>query len=90
VAQSSAVERNTLALVQFLTPMKVREFDGKAAYFYGNIRASLQAQGLAVGPYDMLIAAQALSCGLTLVTNNIREFKRIENLSLESWYEIDG
>jgi tRNA(fMet)-specific endonuclease VapC len=88
VAKSSVIEQNTVALAQFLAPMKVREFDEKAASFYGSIRANLQAQGLVIGPYDMLIAAQALSYGLTLVTNNIKEFKRIKGLSLESWHEI--
>jgi tRNA(fMet)-specific endonuclease VapC len=88
VAKSSAIEQNTMALTQFLAPMKVWGLDERAACLYGGIRADLQARGLVIGPYDMLIAAQALSCGLTLVTNNIREFKRIKGLSLESWHEL--
>jgi len=52
---------------------------------YGKIRASLEKKGTPIGPMDMLIAACAKSRDLTLVSNNIKEFSRIENLSLENW-----
>jgi tRNA(fMet)-specific endonuclease VapC len=53
----------------------------KAAF----IRAELEKQGTPIGPYDMLIAGQALAAGLILVTNNVREFQRVKGLSLQSW-----
>jgi tRNA(fMet)-specific endonuclease VapC len=51
------------------------------------IRSDLESKGLVIGPMDMLIAAHAMSLGVTLVTNNIREFSRIPKLSLENWAE---
>jgi tRNA(fMet)-specific endonuclease VapC len=49
------------------------------------IRASLEKKGTIIGPYDLQIASQAISRYLTLVTNNMKEFERIENLKLENW-----
>jgi len=51
------------------------------------IRAQLEKKGLRIGPYDLLIAGLARSRGMTLVTNNIREFERIAELHLENWVE---
>ncbi|WP_343122265.1 PIN domain-containing protein [Synechocystis sp. PCC 6803] len=59
----------------------------EAAIAYGNIRSNLESRGLVIGAMDMLIAAHALSLGVTLVTNNLREFSRINNLFLENWAE---
>lgn len=58
-----------------------------AANLYGSIRSDLESRGLAIGAMDMLIAAHALSLGVTLVSNNVRECSRIANLSLENWAE---
>lgn len=51
----------------------------------GSIRSQLQAQGTPIGAYDFQIAAIALAYDLTLVTHNLREFNRVENLKLEDW-----
>ena len=60
-------------------------FDGNAAHQFGRIRAELARAGTPIGPYDLQIAAIALSRGLTLVTHNTREFSRVAGLYLEDW-----
>lgn len=85
VAKSQHVSQNHNALLKFLTPIAVVPFDDSAAYQYGYIRAYLEGRGMVIGPYDMLIAAHALSRGLTLVTNNTQEFARVPGLSLVNW-----
>lgn len=62
-----------------------RDFDGLAASIYGKVRADLEKKGRPIGPNDMLIAAHALSLKLVLVTDNVREFKRVRGLSVENW-----
>ena len=61
------------------------DFDLKAAATYGRVRAQLEAGGTPIGPNDMLIAAHALSRGLTIVTDNLAEFRRVKGLKVESW-----
>jgi len=85
VKKSSQPARNQQALDQFLIPLTILPFDDGAAAAYGQIRADLEAQGLPIGGLDTLIAAQALSHGLTLVTNNVREFGRVAGLAIEDW-----
>ena len=85
VAKSSFPERNKLALVQFLAPFEILPFSETAAAVYGRIRSDLEKSGQIIGPYDLLIGAQALSEKLTLVTNNEREFQRIPGLTIENW-----
>lgn len=85
VEKSQAVEKNRLALTLFLSPVTVLDFNAEAAEQYGRIRAYLEQKGTPVGPMDMLIAAHAFAEGLVLVTNNTREFARIEGLKLENW-----
>jgi tRNA(fMet)-specific endonuclease VapC len=60
-------------------------FDDAAAAVYGRIRADLAARGTPIGPNDLMIAAIAIAHGLTLVTNNTREFARVAGLRLEDW-----
>lgn len=60
-------------------------FDGAAAETYGKIRADLERKGTPIGPMDMLIAGQAKSKGFILVTNNTREFERVDALQVEDW-----
>jgi len=80
---SPAVERskveNLLRLVEQLP------FDAAAAAESAQIRAGLEAQGMTIGPYDLLIAGHALARGLTLVTNNTSEFRRVPGLPVEDW-----
>ncbi|MBR0281732.1 MAG: type II toxin-antitoxin system VapC family toxin [Oscillibacter sp.] len=84
-SKSSNPARNRMALTLFLTGMRVAPFDAPAAREYGDIRHDLSSRGAVIGGNDMLIAAQARSLGLTLVTNNTREFERIDGLKLENW-----
>jgi len=85
IARSKNVDQNRIALLEFLFPFLLIDFDQMAAVQYGLIRASLEAQGKPIGPMDMLLAAQAKSMDLILVTNNEKEFRRIEGLKLENW-----
>lgn len=78
-------EKNTIALIQFLSIMDVLNFDDHAASEYGKICANLRSKGTPIGVMDMLIAAHAKSKSLTLVTNNTKEFERVEKLNLENW-----
>jgi len=85
VARSRYPERNRIALLEFLFPFTILDFDQKASMEYGLIRALLNAKGKPVGPMDLLLAAQAKSHNLILVTNNEKEFKRIDGLRTENW-----
>ena len=68
--------------------LEVLPFDTKAAYHFGQIRATLYRLGKPIGPYDMMIAGQARALGLTLVTNNVKEFERVPGLLLEDWSQL--
>lgn len=68
-----------------LGELEVLAPDSPADYHYAEIRAFLERKGTPVGPNDLLIAAHALSLGLTLVTGNTREFSRIPGLAVENW-----
>ncbi|MEK6803081.1 MAG: type II toxin-antitoxin system VapC family toxin [Nitrospirota bacterium] len=85
VAKSRSHVRNRAALEQFVAPLEVADFDREAARIYGRIRASLEVKGTLVGGMDLLIAAHAISLGARLVTNNLREFRRIPGLRVENW-----
>jgi tRNA(fMet)-specific endonuclease VapC len=87
ICKSQQQEKNRSALMQFLIPLEIVSFDSTAATLYGSIRSDLESRGLVIGSMDMLIAAHALSLGVTLVSNNLREFSRIANLPLQSWAE---
>jgi len=87
VSASTYQERNALALMQFLVIARCLPFTHQAATEYGKIRADLQRRGKMIGVMDMLIAAHAISEGLTLVTNNTSEFERVEGLQLENWVD---
>ena len=86
VKNSSNPEKNTVALLKFLTVVEVLPFDGEAAAEYGEICAALKRSGTPIGPMDTLIAAHAKSEGLTIVTHNVREFERVADLKIEDWY----
>jgi tRNA(fMet)-specific endonuclease VapC len=85
VHKSQHVERNLQALNNFLLPLEILPFDDAAASFYGQIRAYLEKQGTPIGSLDLMIASHTVSLGITLVTNNIKEFIRVPNLSVENW-----
>lgn len=84
---SKYVERNLADIEAFAARVEVLPFDNAAAYHFGQIRAALYHAGQPIGAYDMMIAGQARAGGLTLVTNNVREFKRVPGLLLEDWSE---
>jgi tRNA(fMet)-specific endonuclease VapC len=83
--KSSDVSRNTTVVEDFVSRLAVLPYDDKAAWHYGNIRAALEKQGQPIGINDLHIAAHARSSGLTLVTNNTREFEKVPGLLLENW-----
>lgn len=85
VEASAYPEKNALALNQFLSIVDILPFDDEAAVEYGKICATLRRQGTPIGAMDMLIAAHAKAKGLVIVTNNVREFERVEGLVLENW-----
>lgn len=85
VAKSAHGEKNSKALNEFIIPLEIVSYDEMAAQAYGVIRASLEKAGTPIGSMDMLIAAQAISLGIPLVTNNTREFSRIPSLDLNDW-----
>ena len=77
---------NQDALDEFLLPLTILPFHGKQLVTcYGEIRVSLEFKGLTIGPFDMLIAAHALSLDLTIISHNIKAFTRIPNLKCENW-----
>jgi tRNA(fMet)-specific endonuclease VapC len=84
-AKSLRREQNRAALLNFVSAFHILPFDERDAEYYGLIRADLESRGALIGAYDLQIAAQALARGLTLVTNNLKEFRRIKNLKLENW-----
>ena len=88
--KSAAVEQNREALSRFLLPLEVLAFGDEAAAAYGRVRAALEKAGTPIGPLDTLIAAHAVGLGVTLVTNNVREFSRVPGLELEDWTREGG
>jgi tRNA(fMet)-specific endonuclease VapC len=84
-ANSSYKERNRLALLEFLTIMGIKHFDENAAKEYGIVKKNLKDKNYLIGSFDMLIGAHAKSLNMTLVTNNVREFERIQDLKVENW-----
>ena len=83
--KSSARERSLDVVDEFIRRLTVLQYGPAAAQHYGSIRASLEKRGQMIGVNDLHIAAHARSQGLTLVTNNLREFERVEGLSLTNW-----
>jgi tRNA(fMet)-specific endonuclease VapC len=86
VMKSSKAEKNTASLMQFLAaPIQSVEFDDEDARVAGAHRAALEKIGKPIGPYDLLIAGQAMRRDWTLVTANVSEFSRIKALNWEDW-----
>jgi tRNA(fMet)-specific endonuclease VapC len=77
--------RLTTQVEAVLGAMEVLPFEEPAARAYGTLRARLEQKGQAAGGNDLLIAAQAISPGFTLVTANEREFARLKDLRCENW-----
>ncbi len=77
--------RNRQSVGRALESLAIVPFDLDAAHVYGELRAGLHRQGTLIGSLDMLIAAHALSLGVPLATNNLREFRRVPGLRIENW-----
>jgi len=84
-AKSKYRGKNEVRLEEFLTPLEILAYDQTAARVYGDIRFQLEKRGQPIGPLDLLIAAQAISRNLVLITNNDKEFKRIKKLKIQNW-----
>ncbi len=78
----AAQRRKLQSLEQLLT---IEPFTREDARHYAILRHQLEGRGQGIGPFDTLIAAQALRLGATVVTRNIREFGRVTSLAVENW-----
>jgi len=86
VPKSAKPATNKARVETFLVgPFTILDFDADDAGVAGLLRAKLEKQGQPIGAYDLLIAAQGVRHGMTVVTNNLKEFKRVPGLSLEDW-----
>lgn len=85
VEKSQQPERNLSQVEDFVSRLRILQYGSGAAAHYGNIRADVERKGTPVGVNDLHIAAHARSEGLTLVTNNEREFERIRGLRIDNW-----
>jgi tRNA(fMet)-specific endonuclease VapC len=90
VTKSANPSRNAMLLAKFGAPLAILSFDNAAAEVYGLVRGSLERKGTPIGPLDTLIASHALSLANILVTNNQREFRRVEGLPVENWLGAKG
>jgi tRNA(fMet)-specific endonuclease VapC len=88
VEVSPRPRENHASLAGFMRHIEVLDFPDKACSHYASIRSDLRARGAMIGANDLFIAAHARSLGLTLVTNNTREFGRVRDLALENWTVI--
>jgi tRNA(fMet)-specific endonuclease VapC len=86
----SVSRRNQQALDKFLAPLDILPFDETAMRRYGVLRSDLERRGTPIGTLDLLIAAHALALNATLVSNNLREFQRVEGLALQNWLDDHG
>jgi len=85
VEKSALPDHNLLKVEDFVSRIDVLEYGGKAAAHYGDIRADLERKGLTIGVNDLHIAGHARGEGLTLVSNNLREFGRVDALRTTNW-----
>ena len=87
IAKSHFPEKNKIALIEFLSIFNILPFDDNDAVDFGEIKKELEKKGKIIGPMDLLLAAQAKSKKLILVTNNKKEFERVEGLKIENWLQ---
>lgn len=85
VQKSQQRAKNRVALERFCSRVELLPYSTDAAEQYGVIRSELEVRGQVIGPNDLHIAAHAKAANLTLVTNNLKEFERVEGLQLENW-----
>ena len=82
---SSSPERNGAAADAFLQPFAILPFTRDCVPIYARLRSDFERAGMRIGALDMLIATQAVALGATVVTNNLREFRRVPGLRIENW-----
>jgi len=85
IAKSRRRQHNRLVFDALLSGFRVLPFDAAAARLYGPIRAEVEKRGRLIGPYDLMIAAHAKSVDAILVTDNTREFARVDGLKTANW-----
>ena len=85
VAKSQQQGKNQAALDEFVLPLEIAIMDRQAASVYAQVRAALEKKGTPIGALDLMIGAHALGLGVTLATNNTREFSRIKGLAVVDW-----
>ncbi len=85
VENSEHKEKNRISLIEFLTIFEILNFEQKDTQAFGLIKSNLRKSGNMIGAVDALLAAQSISRNLIFITNNTKEFKRIENLKIEDW-----
>ncbi len=85
VEKSDCVKRNLRKVEDFVSRLEVLDYTPNASAHYGDIRADLERKGTPIGVNDLHIAGHARSEGLILVTNNLREFERVEGLRTLNW-----
>ncbi|MBN2435874.1 MAG: type II toxin-antitoxin system VapC family toxin [Spirochaetes bacterium] len=78
-------DNSRIALIEFLLPFNLIDYDSKAAKQYGMIRSDLEKTGQPIGAMDYLLAAHAISLDLILISNNLKEFSRVKKLRFENW-----
>ncbi len=83
--KSARKEQNHEKLDVLMAEIQCADFDLDTARSFGRVRTALEAKGTPIGPYDMMIAAHALCLGCVLVTDNVQEFARVEDLAVENW-----
>ena len=84
-AKSTAAAKTTRLVENFLRPLTILEFVSTDAVTYAQVRAKLERVATPIGPFDTLIAAQAVARKLTLISNNEKEFGRVAGLAIENW-----
>jgi tRNA(fMet)-specific endonuclease VapC len=84
---SEAANPRLAALAALLRPMRILAFDSECASHAARLRVELEAAGTPIGPHDTLIAATAIRHQSALVTQNVREFSRVQGLQLLNWHE---
>ena len=89
VLRSQRISHNRAALDHWLAAVQVLEIDLDVGLRYGRIRAGLTSSGDLIGPNDLWIAAHALSLGVPLISHNLREFRRVPGLSVETWMQAE-
>jgi len=87
-AEHSARPEENMAIVEgLLSRLKILTYEYEDSINFGQVRVELASAGEIIGPYNMMIAGHARARGLILVTNNIREFKRVSGLRFENWVD---